>query len=68
MAKITNLGWAKPDDPIYSSGPMISFRPPLPESAQDTQSNTAGKKAKAKKQVWEATEHQSSDSSKPKDC
>ena len=40
MAKGTNLGWAKPDDPIYSSGPMISFRPQLTESTSDTQTNT----------------------------
>lgn len=42
MAKGTNLGWAKPDDPIYSSGPMISFRPQLTESTSDTQTNTDG--------------------------
>ena len=42
MAKIKNLGWAKPDDPIYSSGPMISFRPQLTESTSDTQTNTDG--------------------------
>jgi hypothetical protein len=42
MAKIIDLGWAKPDDPIYSSGPMISFRPQLTESTSDTQSNTDG--------------------------
>lgn len=42
MAKIIDLGWAKPDDPIYSSGPMISFRPQLTESTSDTQTNTDG--------------------------
>ena len=42
MAKSTDLGWAKPDDPIYSSGPMISFRPQLTESTSDTQTNTDG--------------------------
>ena len=42
MAKGTDLGWAKPDDPIYSSGPMISFRPQLTESTSDTQTNTEG--------------------------
>ena len=28
--KIVDLGSAKPDDPIYSSGPMVTFRPPAP--------------------------------------
>lgn len=42
MAKIKNLGWAKPDDPIYSSGPMISFHPQLTESPSDTQKSTDG--------------------------
>jgi hypothetical protein len=67
MAKITDLGWAKPDDPIYSSGPMINFRPPLPESTQDAPGNKGGKQTKAKKRVGEATECQSSDPSKPED-
>ena len=42
MAKIIDLGWAKPDDPIYSSGPMIIFRPQLTELTSDTQTNTDG--------------------------
>ncbi len=42
MAKGTYLGWAKPDDPIYSGGPMISFRPPSPESMQGTAIDTDG--------------------------
>lgn len=42
MAKIIDLGWAKPDDPIYSSGPMISFRPQLSESTSDTLTKTVG--------------------------
>jgi hypothetical protein len=43
MAKGTHLGWAKPDDPIYSGGPMISFRPPSPESMQCTATGMDGR-------------------------
>jgi hypothetical protein len=32
MAKIIDLGSAAPDDPIYSSGPLVHFKPPLPAS------------------------------------
>jgi hypothetical protein len=42
MAKGTHLGWAKPDDPIYSGGPMISFHPPSPGSMQGTATDTDG--------------------------
>lgn len=48
MAKIIDLGWAKPDDPIYSSGPMISFRPPSPGSMRDTATSTDGASRAAK--------------------
>jgi hypothetical protein len=42
MGKVIDLGSAKPDDPIYSGGPMVSFRPPLTPSSADTATNTGG--------------------------
>ena len=60
MAKVTNLGWAKQDDPIYSSGPMLNFRPPSPESTDATATNTdgaqpAGKSAQQQKRAQPPT-------------
>jgi len=48
MGKITHLGLAKPDDPIYSSGPMVSFRPQLAPSTATSLKDTAGTKAPVK--------------------
>jgi hypothetical protein len=42
MGKITHLGSAKPDDPIYSSGPMVSFKPQLTPSTATSLKATAG--------------------------
>jgi hypothetical protein len=48
MAKTIDLGWAKPDDPIYSSGPMVSFRPPSPGSM------TSSLTQEERTSLWEA--------------
>ena len=42
MAKITDLGLAKPDDPIFSGGLQVHFKPPLTKSTGDTPSSTDG--------------------------
>ncbi len=42
MGKITWLGSAKPDDPIYLNGPMVSFKPPLTPSTGATAKPTDG--------------------------
>ena len=36
MGKVTHLGSAKADDPIYSSGPQVHFRPPSAPSTDGT--------------------------------
>lgn len=43
MGKLIDLGSAKRDDPIYSSGPMVSFKPKLTPSTESSKKNTAGK-------------------------
>jgi hypothetical protein len=48
MGTITHLGLAKPDDPIYSSGPMVSFRPQLTPSTATSLEDTDGTKAPAR--------------------
>ncbi|MEF8753808.1 MAG: hypothetical protein V5B60_07700 [Accumulibacter sp.] len=42
MARVIDRGWAKPDDPIYKSGPMVSFRQPSPALTSATPETTAG--------------------------
>ena len=42
MGKHTSLGSAKRDDPIYSSGLMVHFKPPLTPSTSDTLEITDG--------------------------
>jgi hypothetical protein len=42
MAKVIDLGLAGPDDPIYSGGPQVHFKPPLTRSTGDTPKNPAG--------------------------
>jgi len=37
-----NRGWAKPDDPMYSSGVMATFRSPLMPSIGNSQKSTDG--------------------------
>ena len=42
MGKNTDLGLAKPDDPIYSGGLTMSFNRPSIKSTDATATNTAG--------------------------
>ena len=42
MGKHTDLGSAKRDDPIYSGGLMVHFKPPLTQSTKDTVNFTNG--------------------------
>jgi len=41
MAKVTNLGWAKPTDPVYKTGLIVSSRL-LKKSTPASQDSTAG--------------------------
>ena len=41
MAKVTNLGWAKPTDPVYKTGLIVSSRLLTP-STKDSQDSTVG--------------------------
>ena len=41
MAKVTNLGWAKPTDPVYKTGLIVSRRL-LKKSKLASQDSTAG--------------------------
>ena len=41
MAKVTNLGWAKPTDPVYKTGLIVSSRL-LKKSTPASQESTAG--------------------------
>jgi hypothetical protein len=40
--KVIDRGWAKPNDPIYSSGLMVTFRSPLMQSTETSPSGTDG--------------------------
>jgi len=48
MGKTTWIGLAKPDDPIYSSGPIVSFRPQLTPSTVTSPIDMAETTARAK--------------------
>ena len=42
MAKVIELGSCKPEHPIYQSGFVMSFRPPLTQSTQVLHDDTDG--------------------------
>lgn len=41
MGTVTHRGSAKPDDPIYTGGPQVYFRSPLPKPASTPAKGTA---------------------------